>query len=106
MQTASLELCKRLYELSGWFDTDLIVDPASGAISITTATTNTEDAPWIPAYDLGYLLRKLPPVSYVIKAKRFEADHRHHKKFADIPEDAVAKLCIELFEIGVLKENQ
>lgn len=58
MNVADLELCKELYELSGWEDTT------------NTFGSTTERLDWIqsdngkgwylPAYDLGYLLRKLP----------------------------------------------
>jgi hypothetical protein len=78
---------------------------------------------WDGAYDLGYLLRKLPmwngttrltlqPVVGSIN-DRWDASYDYqdgsseHDNFADTPEDAVCKLCIELFKQGILqKEHQ
>lgn len=62
MNVANLEMCKELYELSGWgFDdsyTYWIVTPnATGTMERRNAR-DFDDR--IPAYDLGYLLRKLP----------------------------------------------
>lgn len=110
MNTASLELSRKLYELSGWFDTDFVVDPTSRATSITTAITNTEDAPWLPAYDLGYLVRKIQSNGVMVRAHAGSQwvvmVNPDYIVYADTPEDAVAMLCIKLFEMGVLKENQ
>ncbi len=87
----------------------------------------TDGSGWfMPAYDLGYLLRKLPkeiddhflaveicsahenlewtadylhyPNLYLIADEPKNADLMH----ADIPEDAAAKLAIELFREGIL----
>lgn len=117
MNVASLELCKELYELSGW-----------------KATSNTfrygnEKLDWIqsddgkdwylPAYDLGYLLRQLPESTTLRrnKAKAIKASNWHGEwaigvygdqyrevggKHGDTPEDAAAKLAIELFKQGIL----
>ena len=45
MNTANLELCQELHELSGW------IDPGAGGWS---------HVPGAPYYTLGFLLRKLP----------------------------------------------
>jgi len=61
MYVASLELCKELYELSGWDDIEFQWSSIDGkhweaAVSVLFAGATEV------AYDLGYLLRKLPPV--------------------------------------------
>jgi hypothetical protein len=138
--TASLDLCKELYELSGWDDTQNVCSYAgevvdkSGAIEYLGAREIA-----CPAYDLGYLLRKLPETlpnvehnfSYRLKLSPLGpgwcasySNHRwadaHKSAFSrrgydsesiaaaytfykDTPEDAAAKLAIELFKQGVLK---
>jgi hypothetical protein len=75
-----------------------------------------------PKYDLGYLLRNLPEVVATDELSYFTADlylkphiaetwnagYRVGASFpkystvADTPEDAAAKLCIELFKQGIL----
>lgn len=110
MNVASLENCKELYELSGWetsrdrYYPDRKPQLAIGPFGAKLPSTA------IPAYDLGYLLRKLPsgvtlfsnsnggdPNDYSIKYENGEWIT------ADTPEDAACKLAIELFKQGVLK---
>jgi hypothetical protein len=130
MSVASLELCRELYELSGWAD-------------VNTPVTDWPSGDRYPEYDLGYLLRKLPDsmhsltyeVTYRLQMKKVDfgyffeySNHawfRDHKSvfsrrgydvsdeslaygikpvYADSPEDAAAKLCISLFEHGILKK--
>lgn len=109
MTSASLELCEELYELSGWVDT----------------TYFDKDGKYQFAYDLGYLLRKLPnmvkdddgttvvtddasdgmPFSLThCEDASWVADYQGYLYgHAATPEDAVAKLAIELFKQGILK---
>lgn len=113
MNVASLELCKELYELSGWDDT---------ARRHPSVHDKRED--WPPAYTLGYLLRKLSQAEIGVSIRYVDSPHGVdlrewlHKfiayapwmaqgdyPFADIPEDAAAKLAIELFKQGVLKKE-
>jgi hypothetical protein len=54
MYYASKELCQELYELSNWEDVDWSYDENGHGF------TFRHQANSIPAYDLGYLLRKLP----------------------------------------------
>jgi hypothetical protein len=134
MNTASRELCQELYELSGWL-TD----------KYYWSTGSTKDYPvkeyrvdkvldykplWFdnprentghvfPAYDLGYLLRKLPKLIALpdngtggflfIDIKKYKSGIRwragYHDQMlvnADTPEDAVCSLAIELFKRGIL----
>lgn len=113
MNVASLELCKELYELSGWEDTekwltasDLLPEIIDGK---KTGNLKREQ---VPAYDLGYLLRKLPPVTKVINCSN-EKTQIYGALFpelkltfhGDTPEDAACKLAIELFKQGVLPKE-
>lgn len=131
MNVASLELCKELYELSGWDRTDkswwieqwgnFDTEVARYAHKQDEDDTSTIH---YPAYDLGYLLRKLPNYvwseRYQEKARlwvRKDEDNWFAWYFvngiqdvvsefgtnADTPEDATAKLAIELFKQGILK---
>lgn len=142
MTTATLDLCKELYELSGWEcdwfwvgwsaqEMDYPDDwnwrethaEQQGFYSMDgsiEAKFKQEDRLY-PAYNLGYLLRKLPPFL-------FSADNRashlticadqqewiasydynddelaENINFADTPENALCALAIELFKQKVLK---
>lgn len=137
MSVSSLELSKKLYELSGWTDTDFIYYANGGIIN-----DNVEYRPMVfdkpdhlPAYDSGYLLRKLPPelkldgLHYVGDSKvndfylEMEAPSGDSDKWiffysnggesefygkgmlAYTPEDALCKLAIQLFEQGILERS-
>ncbi len=112
MNVASLELCKELFEISGWDGTHFTYwnNKASADIDKTTLTwglSNYKDGCW-PAYDLGYLLRKLPPrckVGHSIEhgqyyALGFNIDCRNSS-----PEDALCTLAIELFKQNILNKG-
>lgn len=126
MNVASLELCKELYELSGW-DSDFIRTSIRG--DVWNVHVRPTDPNWrfaggvAPAYSLGYLLRKLPNYiptfgddgdDYLFSLKpnfegnEWEAAYWGIQKSlywnrADTPEDAACKLAIELYKQGVLK---
>ena len=124
MNVASLELCKELYELGfgdnterGWFK----IDGEYHAYPRKYFTVGKELIEFramaliCPAYDLGYLLRKLPPTIYehhptkeysrlviepnAINDSRwtfyYPAERNHFSETADTPEDAACKLGIE-----------
>jgi hypothetical protein len=99
MSTASLELCKELYELSGW--------QADNAIFGELLPNEKGFKRPIIAYeyDLGYLLRKLGDGTDIIyhEAESDAASIHGIRAKGDTPEDAIAKLCIELFRQGFLK---
>ena len=109
MSYASHNLCTELFELSDW-----------GKYWTDESRDNG-----IPAYDLSYLLRKLPVEhkeatlklsAFTLDGKSFYyADYEHVPELdpswdvfntqpADTPEDAAAKLAIELFKRGVLSK--
>lgn len=111
MTTASLENCKRLFELSGWSDPTYTYQ-ANGYTFLTYNKKQPEIPNEYPAYDLGYLLRKLP---HQLNGVIFSLIHHdsgawiaryvdtpHHYGQAPTPEDAVALLCIKLIEDGIL----
>jgi len=124
MHVASLENCKALYEVSGWKTEDFEWYQHN-----TTDTPNLTYVPggsdlygepvW-PAYDLSYLLRKLPvkvvnSYSYLHLSPGAYGDWNTFYineqiddaqpiivESADTPEDAACKLAIELFKQGFL----
>lgn len=102
MNVASLSLCKELHELSGWDSPHLSGETVNGKRAY-------------PRYDLGYLLRKLPPHSYVGQhgnsgytswntdfAIKLQQPQLEFEATAGTPEDAVCRLAIELFKQGIL----
>lgn len=125
MNTASLELCKELYELSKWEDPSYWWNYDGR----TSAPNGETDYRWYlepkklpshkshyshPAYDLGYLIRKLPLSSYIATRKSGGATAStgnaiHDGKTCCItergatPENAACSLAIKLFQEGVLK---
>lgn len=125
MNVASLELCKELYELSGWNNASYIHECLPNKSYVTTLSTHNmehyKDNWYYPAYDLGFLIRKLPP-----EIKRHElVMHRYSNSYdfcyehdtrdygveqlayatADAPEDALCNLAIKLFEEGILNDE-
>jgi hypothetical protein len=134
MNVASLELCETLYELSGWEDTGFEwANPSARSLAKKQPNKpylkgrhkyhQVSKKVWRPhticaAYDLGYLLRRLPTtIGQVTDRLRLtKGDLGWYAQYdravlnniledADTPEDAVAKLCIELFKQGVLAKD-
>lgn len=120
MNVASLERCKELYELSGWGDTSFqYTADLQGEFDKDSAAEcrNCEaeygcgGRPSIPAYDLGYLLRKLPPNSWVGRSREgWSSPYAAHigpeddnSMDADTPEDAAYKLAIDLIKKGAIE---
>jgi hypothetical protein len=126
MNVASLELCKELYELSGWIKADDWGFRKYSAKGIAMNYGSRLGKYEIPAYDLGYLLRKLPKTvpnddnggSYYFDlhfvpykdSGDWTACYDNavgvtykYDAFADTPEDAACKLAIELFKQEILK---
>ena len=136
MNTASLELCKELHNLSGWTSEDdrsiqwwcierahkidgELYDETSWLIDYETHAGKNRNQYAIPAYNLGYLLRKLPsPFTMIHRDNGWEcgidnpAEHdvrvkpAQHWQSADTPEDAACKLAIELFKQGILTKER
>lgn len=130
MNIASLDNCKRLYELSGWetedwYDLDLDGVPEE---YLATTEDKIDDNDYIPAYTAGYLLRKLPKFGKYTTGdgniernrtrltltvadsgtwvatmdSKSEAHGWVDPQYADTPEDALCLLAIKLFEEGIL----
>lgn len=130
MNVASLDLCKELFVLAGWSDTDFDyneegkLEPCSWLVYNTHPMFDDEEQ-HTPAYDLGYLLRKLPNdasyrtdmardndcwAAYLWGPSKFETLGSRNKQViargvSESPEDAVTKLAIELFNLGVLVKD-
>lgn len=149
MNVANKDLCKELYELSGWGkqgdvmyswikyslkdnpDTYPWPYPLINNMSeLQLATANGEQEYSYPAYDLGYLLRKLPQdiqehyltleictahgkpewsADYIkfdsmkLEISYLLSDDNADITHADTPEDAACRLAIELIKQGVIK---
>lgn len=130
-EVASLPNCKELYELSGWDDTKDTYKRLAGLHDLKWKDwffADYNNGKWddvgeqsVPAYSLGYLLRKLPighPENNVfaeLSVHRYLKDkwsaiwqtedmETEVMQIADTPEDALCKLAIELFKQGVLKK--
>ena len=111
MNVASLELCKELYEVSGWKNTEYFYSSENKVHRTQIEDDDFYGEIW-PAYDLGYLLRKLPQPTYIYglgdaySYPQWIAKATHQnivgEQKAETPEDATAKLAIELFKQGVL----
>lgn len=126
MKTASLELSKELYELSGWEDTVWDWSTANGKLMYRTGSSMFHRDDY-PAYDLGYLLRKLENIEetiilrynnparmgavalpqwngqYTVATARMQ---QRDYPIAATPEDAVASLCVALFKQGILTKEK
>jgi hypothetical protein len=107
-EVANLENCKRLYKLSGWAGT--------GQIFADFPDFIPEEDFDIPAYSLGFLLRKLPPRVNLVQLQYLSRDSTGYKWVinmmddeleisADTPEDAACLLLCELFEQGIITKE-
>lgn len=111
MNVANLELCKELYELSGWKVP--AIEPFSSRPDPYVHYDNGQFVCY--RYDLGYLLRKLPKGTSVSNSKRAMAfclllgNHTSVKEewaeYADTPEDALCQLAIELIKQNILQPS-
>lgn len=129
----SLELSKELYTISGWRDTSYLWHLINGKAGyVVFAGPNGHDGGnklqdyERHAYDLGYLLRKLPykviddwsawvygfklmptaSTGWKIWYGEVGTDSEMYFNSADTPEDAAAKLCIELFKQNILTREK
>lgn len=120
MNATSLEISKKLYEVSGWDNCSLkwIRDKhpehnMGEFVSDTNVTPKSMEY-LAPAYDLGYLLRKLPgtignkylDIGYGgtgVWSACYELFEQDHYCTADTSEDATALLAIKLIEEGIIK---
>lgn len=123
MKVASKDLSQKLWNLSKWTDTDYRWYNDKGVDYVDVKGTNGLS---LPAYDLGYLLRKLPPFvdskeypnlpAYLNIGLRdngppwFVGYHVHgiedvvsdFGERGDTVENAACEMAITLFEAGIL----
>jgi len=109
--TASPALCEELYELTHW----LVTDDSGRYPAHYDALDEKQNPvyePDVPAYDLGFMLRKLPRIvklDYNPDAgttpwtASYVTEDSWRSRFADTPEDAVCQLIIHIIKAGVLK---
>lgn len=118
MQVANLELSKELWNLSKWTSTDYRWYEDKGVDYVDVKGTNGLS---LPAYNLGFLLRKLPQEidnyyfdlsttkdSSLWIAEYFTNDYTPERPMSkykiedENPEDCLCRLAIELFRQGIL----
>lgn len=120
-EVASLELCKELYELSGWEDTYWVYAMNQIAELLPRKEVEERGYSWYgpSAYSAGYLLRKLPAVDEHNdhwEMWRSAPLNKHEEEWtveysaelgatADTPENCLAQLCIALFKANILKRE-
>lgn len=115
MNVASLENCKRLYELSEWDNSEWV-----WAVNIATGKPVSFHHSKVPttypyeqtyhAYDLGYLIRKFRMVDLQFNPElyfdkwhiRYGDQKTEIRLTGDTPEDVACLLAIKLFEEGIL----
>lgn len=131
MNTASLENCKKLYELSGWDNTywwhkdGTKFNRGMKPMQIVVPRSHELSVEICPAYDSGFLLRKLPSMlededdkgSYYTLHLGKEGEKDYYANYwhfdnplvgidilepSSTPEDAACLLAIKLFEEAVL----
>lgn len=113
MTVASPDLCRALYADSGWADTALThFQFHDGRESVEARPVHGYlSAKGTPAYDLGYLLRKLP-ASTAIRKRDAAGAERDYSAFAPVrsgllaldrtPENAAAQLALKLLKLKLL----
>jgi hypothetical protein len=103
--TASLELSKELFEVSGW--DGLYKD----GVSDDTRNLQRRANGTFPLYYLDYLLQKLPEILRLThRYSRWYAQYRKRgstfsETEADNPTDATCSLAIRLFKAGILTKE-
>lgn len=122
---ASLELCRELYELSGWNSGRRAYYRRNDDGSLSETSAFDEDLEGeIRLYPLGYLLRRLPQFVELDSVHNGQLQMAHDDPEGNVecwlyryvstglygraerPEDAACQLAIQLFKQGVLiKEN-
>lgn len=135
---ANVQLTNGLFRVSGWVDTryqlvkysmrsePMLLPMPNGALDVAVLSGDVE---WkLPAYNLGYLLRKLSRSKFwksgttscdieacgqqwqvrvdgMVQPEDAPVQSRSvYSGYADTPEDAAASLAIKLFEQGVITQ--
>lgn len=114
--TASLELSRTLYELSGWYSNPYWYRHPGGMTSLAPAPDRYGEQfkKVCPAYSFDYLMSKLPRrepewgtgihLKWIVRINEWSAGYVKGIYTQDEdPTNAVCKLAIELWKQGVLK---
>src|SRR6187549_1083841 len=115
MNVVSLNLCKELHEISGWGGTNPLASYETGlmwrygddyefmALDYSSWSKGNKRIAGMHAYDLGYLLRKLPHFELIFNGMTYWCNYESEDNlqpdtecWGKTPEDAACKLCIEL----------
>jgi hypothetical protein len=112
MNVASLEYCKELQDVSHWIHgLNYVWCYKNGEWEVFDMTMRSDYTTggevFVPAYDLGYIFRKLPSTRLSKSGIGYRIAYLSHGRErimqkADTPEDAACKLAIELFKQGIL----
>lgn len=129
LNVASIELCKELYEVSGWYQTEDVWAAFSDHKDMKPVIVRSDHGELghqlyviAPAYDSGYLLRHLPG-HYVQKhgnesyrahwhghaptKQQRELGHDHISgDSSSSPENALCRLAIYLFRMEILERPE
>lgn len=116
MHVTRVDLCKQLYDLSGWGNASWWHECCTDGAYHTTISLRDErytQNVYIPAYDLSYLLRRLPKVWVMgpIPGAMWMITYNPGLPQREIIiqdeslEDAVCRLAIALFQRGILERN-
>lgn len=132
MNVASLELCKELHELSGWDDTPIVRgDSWNEGLSLGFGVWSRDhlmegivEGDISPAYDLSYLLMRLPKLITLYQSEgswscHFQSSKTHQAIVngsvivlpyfwmtrGETPEDAACSMAIDLFEHGIITKE-
>lgn len=104
------ELCKQVYEATGWRDTLGYIQPFGQNVNFPNwfDETITKDHDIAPLYTSDYLLEKLPNGTTILKdVQGFKAWNVYNRKriatyTCDLPVEALLKLTLKLHEEKVL----
>jgi len=122
LHIAKFELCRELYELSGWTWTDYYYTifeyrPQDVVVLLGKA----KDGLHIPAYEIGYLIERLPQkvngarlvLAGMPMSGRWGCAYLYGlnisfdaSQIADTPQDAACSLAIVLWRQGILVRQQ
>lgn len=116
MQVVSLELCKTLWELSGWNPDQWAYDVSYADAWLRYIADFPEESrerrliDMVPAYTLGFLLRKLPERPILRRRAtgwscEVDIEGLSNHVVADTPEEATCKLAAKLFKAGILTKE-
>ena len=105
MNVVSVDLCREIYQLTGWVDQESWhskFDIKDAESTVVEQRPVDNDLVW-PAYDLKYLMSKLPKATRIVVGGGNNISYKNTNKTSDYSiEDAAAKLCIDLLKQGII----